>query len=153
MKEFKDFEEFYNYGYNLTKNIKSKTDNFLASERVEFARNNIYKSDLRGFIKIGFIGKDVINILDTTSNILKFSVENLIKNLRVHSDVTFEDYKKIPLISSKPDKIVKSKNGYDVMLFKANNKYYKLVIKTTKNKDENYIKSFHLLEQERYEKY
>ena len=153
MKEFKDFEEFYNYGYNLTKNIKSKTDNFLASERVEFARNNIYKSDLRGFIKIGFIGKDVINILDTTSNILKFSVENLIKNLLVHSDVTFEDYKKIPLISSKPDKIVKSKNGYDVMLFKANNKYYKLVIKTTKNKDENYIKSFHLLEQERYEKY
>ena len=38
MKEFKDFQEFYNYGYSLTKNIKSKTDNFLASERVEFAR-------------------------------------------------------------------------------------------------------------------
>ena len=153
MKEFKDFEEFYNYGYSITKSIKSKTNNFLASERVEFARNNIYKSDLRGFIKVSFISKEVINILDTTSNILKFSVENLIKNLLVHSDVTFEDYKKIPLISSKPDKIVKSKNGYDVMLFKANNKYYKLVIKTTKNKDENYIKSFHLLEQERYEKY
>ena len=153
MKEFKDFQEFYNYGYSLTKNIKSKTNDFLASERVEFARNNIYKSDLRGFIKIGFISKDVINILDTTSNILKFSIENLIKNLLVHSDVTFEDYKKIPLISSRPDKIVKSKNGYDVMLFKADNKYYKLVIKTTKNKDENYIKSFHLLEQERYEKY
>ena len=153
MKEFKSFEEFYNYGYSLTKNIKSKTNNFLASDRVEFARNNIYKSDLRGFIKISFISKDVINILDTTSNVLKFSVENLIKNMLVHSDVTFEDYEKIPLISSKPDKIVKSKNGYDVMLFKADNKYYKLVIKTTKNKDENYIKSFHLLEQERYEKY
>ena len=153
MKEFKDFQEFYNYGYSLTKNIKSKTCNFLASERVEFARNNIYKSDLKGFIKIGLISIDVINILDTTSNILKFSIENLIKNLLVHSDVTFEDYKKIPLISSRPDKIVKSKNGYDVMLFKADNKYYKLVIKTTKNKDENYIKSFHLLEQERYEKY
>ena len=153
MKEFKDFEEFFNYGYNLTKNIKSKTNNFLASERVEFARSNIYKSGLGGFIKIGFISKDVINILNTTNNILKFSIENLIKNLLVHSDVTFEDYKKIPLISSKPDKIVKSKNGYDVMLFKADNKYYKLVIKTTKNKDENYIKSFHLLEQKRYEKY
>ena len=109
--------------------------------------------DLRGFIKIGFISKDVITILDTNSNILKFSIENLVKNLLVHSDVIFEDYKKIPLISSKPDKIVKSKNGYDVMLFKADNKFYKLVIKTTKNKDENYIKSFHLLEQERYEKY
>jgi hypothetical protein len=125
----------------------------LAGERVEYARNNVYKSDLRGFIKIGFISKDVITILDTNSNILKFSIENLVKNLLVHSDVTFEDYKIIPLISSNPDKIVKSKNGYDVMLFKAGNKFYKLVIKTTKNKAENYIKSFHLLEQERYEKY
>ena len=153
MKEFKDFQEFYNYGYNLVSNIKSKTNGFLAGERVEYARNNVYKSDLRGFIKIGFISKDVITILDTNNNILKFSIENLVKNLLVHSDVIFEDYKKIPLISSKPDKIVKSKNDYDVMLFKADNKFYKLVIKTTKNKDENYIKSFHLLEQERYEKY
>jgi len=153
MKEFKDFQEFYNYGYNLVSNIKSKTNDFLASERVEFARNNVYKSDLRCFIKIGFISKDVIAILDTNSNILKFSTENLVKNLLVHSDVTLENYKIIPLISSNPDKIVKSKNGYDVILFKAGNKFYKLVIKTTKNKAENYIKSFHLLEQERYEKY
>ena len=153
MEEFKDFQEFYNFGFKLVQNIKSKTNNLLASEKVEFARNNIFKSDLRCFIKIGFISKEVITILDTNSNILKFSTENLVKNLLVHSDVTFEDYKIIPLISSKPDKIVKSKNGYDVMLFKAGNKFYKLVIKTTKNKDENYIKSFHLLEQERYEKY
>ena len=153
MKEFKDFQEFYNFGFKLVQNVKSKTNNLLASEKVEFARNNIFKSDLRCFIKIGFISKDVIAILDTNSNILKFSTENLVKNLLVHSDVTLEDYKIIPLISSNPDKIVKSKNGYDVMLFKAGNKFYKLVIKTTKNKAENYIKSFHLLEQERYEKY
>ena len=153
MKEFKDFQEFYNFGFKLVQNVKSKTNNLLASEKVEFARNNIFKSDLRCFIKIGFISKDVIAILDTNSNILKFSTENLVKNLLVHSDVTLDDYKIIPLISSNPDKIVKSKNGYDVMLFKAGNKFYKLVIKTTKNKAENYIKSFHLLEQERYEKY
>ncbi len=153
MKEFKDFQEFYNYGYNLVLDIKSKTNGLLAGERVEYARNNIYKTELRGFIKIGNISKDVVAILDTKSNILNFSIENLIKNLLVHSDVTFEDYKKIPLISSKPNKIVKSKNGYDVMLFKADNEFYKLVIKTTKNKNENYIKSFHLLEQKRYEKY
>jgi len=128
MKEFKDFQEFYNFGFKLVQNVKSKTNNLLASEKVEFARNNIFKSDLRCFIKIGFISKDVIAILDTNSNILKFSTENLVKNLLVHSDVTLEDYKIIPLISSNPDKIVKSKNGYDVMLFKAGNKFYKLVI-------------------------
>ena len=41
MKEFKDFQEFYNYGYNLVSNIKSKTNGFLAGERVEYARNNV----------------------------------------------------------------------------------------------------------------
>jgi hypothetical protein len=88
MKEFKDFQEFYNFGFKLVQNVKSKTNNLLASEKVEFARNNIFKSDLRCFIKIGFISKDVIVILDTNSNILKFSTENLVKNLLVHSDVT-----------------------------------------------------------------
>ena len=29
MKEFKDFQEFYNYGYNLVSNIKSKLMAFL----------------------------------------------------------------------------------------------------------------------------
>jgi hypothetical protein len=46
MKEFKDFQEFYNFGFKLVQNVKSKTNNLLASEKVEFARNNIFKSDL-----------------------------------------------------------------------------------------------------------
>lgn len=33
------------------------------------------------------------------------------------------------------------------MLFHENEKYYKLVIKTTKNKNENFVKSFHLLKE------
>ena len=32
-------------------------------------------------------------------------------------------------------------------------KYYKLVIKTTKNKEENFVKSLHFLNKERYYKY
>ena len=45
------------------------------------------------------------------------------------------------------------KNGYDVILFKEDEKYYKLVIKTTANKNENFVKSLHLLNYNRYIKY
>ena len=41
----------------------------------------------------------------------------------------------------------------DVLLFKNNNKYYKVVIKTTINKNENYIKSFRLLSEKEFNKY
>ncbi|MCD7879852.1 MAG: hypothetical protein LUG16_07970 [Candidatus Gastranaerophilales bacterium] len=50
-------------------------------------------------------------------------------------------------------KYYKSKSGYDVILFKESEKYYKLVIKTTKNRKENFVKSLHLLNAERYYKY
>ena len=71
----------------------------------------------------------------------------------MHSDITFEDYKKIPSIAKYPSKIIKSKTNYDVILFKDVEKYYKLVVKTTKNRKENYVKSFHIIKSERYEKY
>ena len=71
----------------------------------------------------------------------------------MHPEVTISDYLKIPNIVSNPSKVLKSKNGYDVILFKADEKYYKLVIKTTANKDENFVKSLHLLNYDRYIKY
>ena len=40
-----------------------------------------------------------------------------------------------------------------LILFKTDEKYYKLVIKTTKNRKENFVKSLHLLNAERYKKY
>ncbi len=52
-----------------------------------------------------------------------------------------------------PSKYYKPKSGYDVILFKADEKYYKLVIKTTKNRKENFVKSLHLLNVDRYRKY
>jgi len=59
----------------------------------------------------------------------------------------------IPEILKKPDKLAKSKNNEDIILFKSNNKNYMLVIKTTKDKTENFIKSFRRLSAEEYNKY
>jgi len=153
MREFKDFLEFYKCGYNLAQEVKAKTECMSASKRVKYARQFIDKSFLNSYIKIGCLSKVAIDELNSKTKILKFSIDNLIKNCITHSDVSYEDYLKIPLISLNPSKILTSKNGYDIMLFKEDKKYYQLIVKTTKNKQENYIKSFHLLKENRYNKY
>jgi len=152
-KEYNDFGAFYNYGFKLALKIKTLTKGKSAPERVIFARNFIDKKILNHCIDIGFLSAEVVRELGSANCILKFSIDNMVKNCITHSDVCFEDYKKIPDIAKNPSKILKSKNGHDVMLFKEHEKYYKLVVKTTQNKKENFVKSFHLLEAKRYYQY
>ena len=152
-KQYDNFEEFYNIGFNLVNEIKFKTSGMLANDRVNFARQYLIKDIMNGFTDIGTLSDDAVNILQTSSKILKFSIDNLVKNLIIHSDIKYEDYLMIKLIAKKPSKIVKSKTNYDVLLLKDGKKYYKLVIKTTKNRKENFVKSFHIIQAERYEKY
>ena len=78
-------------------------------------------------------------------------MDNIIKNRIKHPELDINDYKLIPEIIANPAKIVEDKE--DVLLFKNNNKYYKVVIKTTINKNENYIKSFRLLSEKEFNKY
>lgn len=152
-KNYTNIEEFYKTGLKLSEEIKSKTAGMSAAERVNFARNCIIKDIMNGFINIGVLSQDTALILETSNSILKFSIDNLVKNLITHSDIKFEDYLKIPLIAKRPSKVVKSRTNYDVILFKNDEKYYKLVVKTTKNRKENFIKSFHIIKAEKYEKY
>ena len=122
-KKYTNFEEFYSNGLRLAEEVKTKTVGMLANERVNFARNYIMKNTMTEFINISVLSKESITILETSSDILKFSMDNLIKNLIVHSDIKFEDYQKIPNIAKYPSKIIKSKTNYDVILFKDVEKY------------------------------
>ena len=151
MKEYTDFKEFYNDVLNLVEDIKAK--NLNQTEQISFARKYILKDTLNNYTKIGILPNNILDILNCSSNILKFSVDNLIKNILTHPEVLFDDYIKIPKIIKNPSKYYKIKSGYDVILFKEDEKYYKLVIKTTKNRKENFVKSLHLLNKERYDKY
>ena len=152
-KEYETFNIFYEKGYSLAKEIKKLTQGQSAGERVSFARTYIPKDTLNVCINIGKLSIDAIKELESTSSTLKFSIDNIVKNCITHSDVKFEDYLKIPQIAEKPSKILKSKNGYDVMLFQENEKYYKLVVKTTKNKNENFVKSYQKKKKKRYNQY
>ena len=153
MKEFKDFDEFNGEANFLLDKYSIILSDKIETEQVSFIRENIDIEILISYVFISNITNDVQILLNSKSKNLKLSLDNYLKNRIMHPEVTISDYLKIPNIVSNPSKVLKSKNGYDVILFKADEKYYKLVIKTTANKDENFVKSLHLLNYDRYIKY
>lgn len=152
-KQYKNFKEFNQDACYLVNYINNNTIGLNASEKIVYARKVFTKNLLNSCIKIGLLAEDVRNTLGSKVNILSFSMDNMIKNRISHPEVSDSDYEKITHIIKSPAKYYKSKNGYDVILFKFDEKYYKLVIKTTRNKKENFVKSLHLLNKERFEKY
>lgn len=153
MKEFKSFEELNKEAAKILSKCKILFINKNESEQVVLLRRNINKDTLLSFIEIATLSKEVQMLLGSNTRIVKFSLDNYLKNRIIHPEVTLNDYLKIPIITNKPSKVLKSKNGYDVILFKEDEKYYKLVVKTTAAKNENFVKSLHLLNYDRYLKY
>ena len=151
--EFKNFDEFDNNAIKLLLDYKDLLSEKNETEQVIFLREVINKDMLRSFINIATLTNEIQTLLNSNSKNLKLSLDNYLKNKIIHPEVTKDDYIKIPKIVNKPSKTHKSKNGYDVILFKEDEKYYKLVIKTTANKNENFVKSLHLLNYNRYIKY
>ncbi len=151
--KYKNFLDFNKDSCHLTEYVLHNTNGLSITQKVEFARRVFTKDVLNSCITIGLLSEDIKNLLGSKTNILNFSMDNMIKNKLSHPEVTDKDYAKIPNIIKYPSKYFKSKNGYDVILFKADEKYYKLVIKTTHNKKENFVKSLHLLNKDRYDKY
>lgn len=152
-KKYNSFEEFNQDGRYLAEYIKNNTIGMTDSEKINYARFVFNKAILNSCIKVGQLSEEIKKLLNCSNSELKFSMDNMIKNRLAHPEVTDEDYCKIPTIIKSPSKYYKSKSGYDVILFKADEKFYKLVIKTTKNRKENYVKSLHLLNADRYNKY
>ena len=153
MKEYGDFNEFNSKAENLLDKYSEILSNKIENEQVLYIRENVEKELLISYIYISSLTNKVQQLLNSKNNNLKLSMDNYLKNRIMHPEVTIDDYLKIPNIINNPSKILKSKNGYDVILFKADEKYYKLVIKTTNDKNENFVKSLHLLNYDRYIKY
>ena len=151
MKEIKDFQEFYNKSLELSKVAKNTINN--SKDAILFARKSFNKDDLNSFYIIGNLSKEQENLLKSNTNIIKFSVDSLVKNIIKHPEIEFQDYYKINNIIIKPDKIRLSKSNYNsILLLKKENKYYQVVIKTTIDKNENYLTSFRMLSEEEFNK-
>ena len=93
MKQYKDFQEFYNKSIELTKFALSKCTN--KKEAILYARKNFNKSDLKSYYKIGTLTKEQIKILSAKENIIKLSIDSMIKNILEHPDLDIEDYLKL----------------------------------------------------------
>lgn len=152
-KKYKSFNDFNKDACYLLEYIHNNTEECSASQKVAFARNVFAKDVLNSCITIGVLPENLKNLLGSKVSSLNFSMDNMIKNRLSHPEVSDIDYAKIPDIIKAPSKYYKSKSGYDIILFKADEKYYKLVIKTTHNRKENFVKSLHLLNEDRYNKY
>ena len=153
MKEYNDFNVLNNEAENLLDKYSDILSNKIENDQVLYIRENVEKELLSSYIYISSLTNEIRQLLHSKNNSLKLSMDNYLKNRIMHPEVTIDDYLKIPNIINNPSKILKSKNGYDVILFKADEKYYKLVIKTTNDKNENFVKSLHLLNYDRYIKY
>lgn len=154
MKDYKNIENFIGDGRNFVSIIKNLHPNISKIKLVEFARKYFNKSILNRCYFVGYLNSKQLNLLNTETSSVYFSLDSIIKNMIQHPEISACDYKNIDIILKKPDKIALSKSNLNsIILFKKNNKYYQAVIKTTKNKKENFLTSFRNLSEKEFNKY
>ena len=122
-KKYINFKDFYSNADSFAEIINKKFLNIENARKIIFARELFTKDLLNSYFIAGFLSVDVKGLLGSNTNILKFSMDNMIKNQLAHPEVTYEDYQKIPLIIKSPSKYFKSKNGYDVIVCKEDESF------------------------------
>ena len=152
--EFKEIEEFYNQCLLYVKQIKQMAPNSSTMKQIEFSRKYYKSNILNSYIKVGLLNKEQEQLLNTKNRVVKFSVDSLIKNMLKHPEIKLEEYLYISKIINNPDKIALSKsNNNSILIFKFNDNYYQIVIKSTNNKSENYLTSFIRSNEKEYNRY
>ena len=152
-QEYKSLEEFYNQGLSYIQQIKRVLPNDTKIQQIEFYRKYYKAKILNSYIKIGLLNKEQKKLLQTNNAILKFSIDSLIKNMLRHPEITLDEYLLVRNIINTPDKMALSKNNNNsILVFKFQNNYYQVVIKTT-DKSENYLTSFIRSNEKEYNRY
>ena len=142
MKEYSDFREFYNFCISLIKNYSEFCEDFSNLEKIKYIRENSDKNILNCYYIAGKISQESARTIESKTNILKLSVDNMIKNLIEHPEITINEYQNIGLYVRNADYILK-KNNKNLIYFKIDNKIYQFVIKSTKIGNEIFITTFH----------
>ena len=138
--EFKIFEELNNKVDKILENFNLKND-------VNIIRKSLDKDLLNSFCKMQNLNKTQKELLNTNVCDVKLSIDSVIKNKINHPDLQSNDYNKINEIIKRPDLVKYSKNKRNcILILKKYNKTYQIVIKTTINRNENYLTSFRIAE-------
>ena len=135
--EYKSFEEFYKSAEIVAKQIRNEfPENAITAKLVE---------DFTEIRKCFFIGKlpfSIQSILMSNTEKLQISFCNLVKNIAKHPEIDIKKFNNLMIYINSAEKQYYNK---DKMIFEKNieNNLYQIVIKTTKNKNENYVLSFY----------
>ncbi len=139
--EFGNFDEFYNRGCDFA--VLAKQNAINSKQAIAYARRIFNKSDLNSFYSIGNLKEKQKNLLRAKSANIKFSIDNLIKNIIEHPELSINEYKNIPDYLNSAEYILK-KNNKNLIYFKINSQIYQIVIKCTQNADELFVTTFHI---------
>lgn len=111
---------------------------------VEYLYKNIPKNRKENIFVVGELNNSAKTLLKAETSKIYLSLESLAKNIIKHSDLGIEDYIKMNDILANPLNIEPDKNSpeYNIILHKKEQKYYRMVVKTTRDRKENYITSY-----------
>lgn len=153
LKEITEFKSLKSFDKKADELIKfTNNSDELKDNLVGYARELYGETTLRSYIVIANLPKDIMAELGAETSPLKLSLDNYAKNKIKHGELTLDEYKYIQTILESPDKLKLENN--DLVLIKNNGKkLLKLVIKTTRNRKENYLKSYRQLKEKEYKKY
>ncbi len=136
--EVKDFKEFY----DSTKAVATALRNSVPVSKIStnYLNDNI-TADLRNhYVVAGQLNNTVKNLLKSDTNELRLSFDNFVKNQAKHPEIDFTLYKKAVSYINNNDKHYFDKGNLIIEKI-LNNQKYLIVLKTTKNKQENYLLS------------
>ena len=142
MKEFTEFGEFYNFCLFIIKNHQEYYRDFSNIEKIKCLRKILNKESLNRYYKVGDISKEIASSIESQTTCLKFSVDNMVKNLIEHPEITIKEYQNLSIYINNAEYILK-KNNKNLIYFKVDNTIYQFVIKSTKIGDELFITTFH----------
>ena len=135
--EYKSFEDFYKKAEEVAKRIREKyAENVITTKLVENFTDN------KDCFSNGELPPTIQQALMSNTRKLQVSFSNLVKNIAKHSEIDIKMFKDVVKYISSADN---QYNNKDKMIFEKiiGTDLYQIIIKTTKNKKENYLLSFY----------
>lgn len=137
--EVKDFKQFY----DETKGVAQALRNSVPVGKIStnYLKDNITPDLRKHYTVAGKLNETVKNLLGSNTNELRLSFDNFVKNQAKHPEINYELYKNAAKYINTPFAQLKKDNQI-ISFFKENDTIYQIVLKTTKNRLENYLQSF-----------
>lgn len=119
----------------------------LKKRAVDYINKTMTTVDKNIFEYIALLDTEKKCILEAEKQAVKFSLQSLTKNIINHLELLFAEYFLISEIIDNAELLIcipsKGDQMKKIICFARNGKYYSSVIKTTGDKKENYLQSFH----------